>query len=150
MKNILFFFSILTTSLVSGQLPPPPPSMPTADNAILIDELIKVTEFESYFNSYCKNKIEQKAKENNWDEKKKQEIIKSIRFENFAKNTIYNNFARTSEKDLKSIIQIFTILNKKENLASTKFIITNSLIQENLEGYVKTLLNGDYLFLNKK
>lgn len=149
MKNILIFFSLFTISFFSAQIGPPPPSMPTTNNAILIDELIKVTEFENYFNSYCKNKVEQKAKESNWDESKKREIIKSINFERFATNTIYNNFARTSKKDLESTIQIFRMLNKKENLSSTKFIITNSLIQSNLDGYVKALLNGDYVFLNK-
>lgn len=150
MKNILIFFSVLTISLVSGQLPPPPPSMPTADNAILIDELIKVTEFENYFNSYCKNKVEQKAKENNWDEKKKQEIIKSIRFESFAKNTIYNVFSRNTKEDLEETIILLKKLNQKRNLSSTKLIVSNLIMQENLEGYVKTLLNGDYLFLNKR
>ncbi len=149
MKNILIFFSILTISLVSGQLPPPPPSMPTADKAILIDELIKVTKFENYFNSYCKNKVEQKAKENNWDEKKKQEIIKSIRFETFAKNTIYNVFSRNTKEDLEETIILLKKLNQKRNLSSTKLIVSNLIMQENLEGYVKTLLNGDYLFVNK-
>lgn len=76
-------------------------------------------------------------------------IIRSINFERFATNTIYNNFARNTKEDLKSIINVFKILNDKENLASTKFIITNSLMQKNLEGYVKALLRGDYIFLNK-
>ncbi|ALR30731.1 hypothetical protein ATE47_09410 [Chryseobacterium sp. IHB B 17019] len=147
MKNILLLLTFFVASFALAQAPPPP-SMPTEDNKILIDELIKVTEFENYFNSYCKNKVEQTAKENNWDDKKKQEIMKSIHFSQFT-DTIYNNFARNTKEDLKSIINVFKILNDKENLASTKFIITNSLMQKNLEGYVKALLRGDYIFLNK-
>lgn len=147
MKNILLLLTFFVASFALAQAPPPP-SMPTEDNKILIDELIKVTEFENYFNSYCKNKVEQTAKENNWDDKKKQEIMKSIYFSQFT-DTIYNNFARNTKEDLKSIINVFKILNDKENLASTKFIITNSLMQKNLEGYVKALLRGDYIFLNK-
>lgn len=147
MKNILLLLTFFISSVVFAQAPPPP-SMPTEDNKILIDELIKVTEFENYFNSYCKNKVEQTAKENNWDDKKKQEIVKSIHFSQFT-DTIYNNFARNNKEDLKSIINVFKILNDKENLASTKFIITNLLMQKNLEGYVKALLKGDYVFLNK-
>jgi len=147
MKNILLLLIFFVTSFILAQAPPPP-SMPTDDNKILIDELIKVTEFESYFNNYCKNKVEQAAKENNWDDKKKREIIKSIRFEGFATNTIYNNFARNTKEDLQETITLLKKLNEKENLSSTKFIIINLMIQNNLEGYVKSLLRGDYLFLN--
>lgn len=148
MKNILLLLTLFISSVAFAQAPPPP-SMPTADNEKLINELIKVTEFENYFNSYCKNKVEQTAKENNWDEKKKQEIIKSINFERFATNTIYNNFARNTKEDLEETISLIKKLNKKRNLSSTKLILSNFMIQNNLEGYVKALLRGDYLFLNK-
>ncbi|WP_426279160.1 hypothetical protein ACN9MN_08020 [Chryseobacterium sp. S-02] len=147
MKNILLLLTFFVTSFALAQAPPPP-SMPTEDNKILIDELIKVTEFENYFNNYCKNKVEQTTKENNWDDKKKQEIIKSIRFSEFTDN-IYNNFARNTKEDLEEIIILIKKLNQKRNLSSTKLIISNLMIQNNLEGYVKSLLRGDYLFLNK-
>lgn len=148
MKNIVLLLIFFISSVAFSQAPPSP-SMPTADNEKLIDELIKVTEFENYFNSYCKNKVEQTAKENNWDDKKKQEIIKSINFERFATNTIYNNFARNTKEDLEEIISLIKKLNQKRNLSSTKLIVSNFMIQTNLEGYVKALLKGDYLFLNK-
>lgn len=149
MKKIIVLFSLFSISIISAQVGPPPPSMPTNENEILIDELIKVTEFENYFNSYCKNKVEQTAKENNWDDKKKQEIIESINFERFATNTIYNNFARNTKEDLEEIINLIKKLNQKRNLPSTKLIVSNLMIQNNLEGYVRSLLRGDFLFLNK-
>lgn len=148
MKNILLLLTFFATSFTFAQAPPPP-SMPTEDNKILIDELIKVTEFENYFNSYCKDKIEQAAKEKNWDDKKKQEIIESIDFKRFATNTIYNNFARNTKEDLEEIISLIKKLNQKRNLSSTKLIVSNLLMQNNLEGYVKALLKGDYVFLKK-
>ncbi|MDO3427293.1 hypothetical protein QWT87_20645 [Chryseobacterium sp. APV1] len=147
MKNILLLLTFFISSVAFAQAPPPP-SMPTADKQILIDELIKVTEFENYFNSYCKNKVEQTAKENNWDDKKKQEIIKSIHFSQFT-DTIYNNFARNTKEDLEETISLIKKLNQKRNLSSTKLIVSNFMIQNNLEGYVRSLLRGDYIFLNK-
>lgn len=147
MKNILTILSLMIISLISAQAPPPP-SMPTNENKVLIDELIKVTEFENYFNSYCKNKVEQAAKENNWDDKKKQEIIKSIHFSQFTDN-IYNNFARNTKEDLEETISLIKKLNQKRNLSSTKLIVSNFMIQNNLDGYVRSLLRGDYVFLNK-
>jgi hypothetical protein len=147
MKNILLLLTFFVTSFAFAQAPPPP-SMPTDDNKVLIDELIKVTEFENYFTEYCKNKIEQSAKDNNWDDKKKQEIIKSIDFSIFT-DTIYNNFTRNTKEDLEETIALLQKINKNRNLSSTKFIVTNLMMQNNLEGYVKALLRGDYLFLNK-
>ncbi len=148
MKNILLLLSFFVTSLAFAQAPPPP-ATPTADNQILIDELIKVTEFENYFTSYCKNKVDQTAKENNWDDQKKQDIIKSINFKEFATNTIYNNFARNTKEDLEETIRLMKKLNQKRNLFSTKLIVSNFMIQNSLEGYVKSLIQGNYLFLNK-
>lgn len=143
MKNILFIMIFCVSSLVIAQAPPPP-SIPTADNKVLIDELIRVTEFENYFNNYCKTKVEQTAKENNWDEKKKQEISDSIDFSRFT-NTIYNVFARNTKEDLEDTINLLTKLNQKRNLTSSKLIISNFMMQNNLEGYIKALLKGDYI-----
>lgn len=106
MKNILVIISLFVASFAFAQVALPPPSMPTKENEVLINELIKVTEFENYFHSYCKNKVEQAAKENNWDDKKKLEIIKSINFERFKTNTIYNNFARNTKEDLEETIAL--------------------------------------------
>ncbi|MFS4431772.1 hypothetical protein [Chryseobacterium sp. S90] len=145
MKKIIVLFSLCSISIIFAQVGPPPPSMPTKENEVLINELIKVTEFENYFYSYCKNKVEQVAKENNWDDKKKQEIIKSINFERFKTNTIYNNFARNTKEDLEEAITLLKKLNQKRNLSSTKLVVSNLMMQSNLEGYVKTLLRGDYI-----
>ncbi len=144
MKNIVLLLTFFIASLTFAQTAPPPPSMPTADNKILIDELIKVTEFENYFTNYCKNKVEQAAKESNWDDKKKQELINSINFGSFT-NTIYNVFARNTKEDLEDTISLLKKLNQKRNLISSKLVVSNLMMQNNLEGYVKSLLKGNYI-----
>ncbi|ASW74631.1 hypothetical protein IQ37_04470 [Chryseobacterium piperi] len=146
MKKIILSSLLLTASFTLAQeLDPPPPATPTVENKIFIDELIKVTNFEKYFYNYCKNKIEQTAKENNWDEKKKQEIIKSIHFEQFN-NTIYNTFALYSKEELMNITGLFKSLNNK---SYPQLVPMSYVIQHNLEGFVIDLAQGDYLFLNK-
>lgn len=142
MKNILYILFFCISSVLFAQSPPPP-SIPTVDNKILIDELITVTEFENYFNNYCKSKVEQTAKENNWDDKKKQEIINSIKFKYFA-DTIYNAFASDSVKNLQLTIRLFTELNATRS-TMTKLVPINPMIQYNIEGFVKSLLQGKYI-----
>ncbi|KFF09929.1 hypothetical protein IW15_22015 [Chryseobacterium soli] len=113
--------------------------MPTNENKILIDKLIKVTDFEDYFNNYCKKKIEQTAKENNWDDKKKQEIVNSVNFERFNA-TIYNAFARDSKENLEDMIVLFRKLNENHNSSMIKLIPINAMIQYSLEGFVERLV----------
>ncbi|WP_131368609.1 hypothetical protein [Chryseobacterium soli] len=139
MKKIIVFFSLFAISLCSAQVAPPPPSMPTNENKILIDKLIKVTDFEDYFNNYCKKKIEQTAKENNWDDKKKQEIVNSVNFERFNA-TIYNAFARDSKENLEDMIVLFRKLNENHNSSMIKLIPINAMIQYSLEGFVERLV----------
>lgn len=149
MKNIILIISLFVTSFLSAQelLPPPPPAEPTKDNKVLIDELIRVTDFENYVYNYCKNRVEQAAKENNWDEKKKQEIITSIYFDQF-KNTIYNTFALFSKDELQDLTKLFKKLDtNKRNL---KLVPMSDAIQQNLEGFAKNIAQGEYIFLNNK
>lgn len=147
MKNIVFILTFFITPFVMAQelLPPPPPATPTADNKILIDKLIKVTKFENYFTNYCKKKIEQAAQENKWEDKKKQEIINSIHFEQFV-NTIYNTFALYSKEELIEITNLFKSLNNKNR---SQLVPVSYIIQHNLEGFAIDIIEGDYLFLNK-
>lgn len=147
MKNIVFILSLFITPFLSAQEASPPlPVTPTTENRILIDELIKVTGYEKYVNDYCIDKISQAAQDNNWDEKKKQEITKSIHFEQFT-DIIYNTFALYSKEELQNLIKAFERIN--QNKQSIKLIPISDTIQHNLEGFATDLIKGDYLFLNK-
>lgn len=140
MKNILFIFSLFITVWVTAQeVAPPSPAEPTTENKAIIDDLIKVVDFESYFYNYCKNKIEWTAKENNWDEKKKKEILNNIDFKRFN-STIYNAFARDSKKDLEDMILLFRRLNKNHNSSMIKLMPMSAMIQYSLENFVERLI----------
>lgn len=145
-KNILLTFFLFIISFTSAQIAPPAPAQPSTENKVLIDELIKVTNFEKYVYNYCVDKVSQTSQENNWDDKKKQEIIKSIYFNQFA-DTIYNTFALYSTEELQSLIKLFKKLeNSKRNI---QLVPMSDTIQHNLEGFATEITKGDYLFLNK-
>ncbi|UMQ41178.1 hypothetical protein MKS83_17465 [Chryseobacterium sp. Y16C] len=145
MKNILFVLTFCISSFVIAQeSAPPPPAEPTPENKILIDELIKVTEYENYFNNYCKNKVEQAAQEGNWNEKRKKEIIESIKFKYFN-NAIYNAFASDSKENLNQAIVLFKNLNSQRSDHILKTVPMNAMLQFNLDGFVKSLLHGKYM-----
>ena len=146
MKKFLVILSFCISSLIIAQAPPPP-SVPTEDNKVLIDELIRVTEFENYFNNYCKTKVEQAAKENNWDEKKKHEISNSINFRYF-KGSIYNSFSSDSKETLHNAVILFKNMNSTRKESVLKIVPINEMLQINLEGYVKSMLKGNYLISN--
>ena len=143
MKQIFFLLAFCVSSFAIAQAPPPP-SIPPADNKVLIDELIRVTEFENYFNNYCKTKVEQTAKENNWDEKKKQEIIESIKFKYFY-HSIYNAFASENKETLNNAIALFKNINNKKSDSFLKFVPINPMMQYNLEGFTSSLIKGNYI-----
>jgi hypothetical protein len=145
MKQIFFILAFCVSSFaIAQELAPPPVAVPNADNKILIDELIKVTEFENYFYNYCKNKVEQVAKENNWDEKKKQEIIESIKFKYFD-HSIYNAFASENKETLNNAIALFKNINNKKSDSFLKFVPINPMMQYNLEGFTSSLIKGNYI-----
>lgn len=148
MKNIFFILVFCISSLaIAQELAPPPPAEPTIENKILIDELIKITEYEKYFYDYCKNKVEQTAKENNWDEKKKNKIIESIKFKYFN-YSIHNAFALDSKESLNNAIILFKNLNSVRNETILKIIPINAMMQRNLDGFVESLLQEKYIINN--
>ena len=76
MKNILITLFIFFASILSAQIAPPPPQVEIKpEKKILVDELIKTTNFQNYVYNYCKSIISQYAKQNKWDDKKTQNII---------------------------------------------------------------------------
>jgi hypothetical protein len=141
MKNILTILSFFLFSFIWAQeVSPPSTSQPSVNKKIHIDELIKITEFENYFNDYCKRKIEEIAKKKNWDDEKKQKVVNSINF-NFYKNSIYNAFSFDSEENLKSIVELFKKINKDRNYSMSKLFPFDALMQYNLEGYIETVID---------
>ncbi|MBT2620148.1 MULTISPECIES: hypothetical protein [Chryseobacterium] len=145
MKKTLLTFSLLMASfLFSQDVNPPTVNKPSANNKILVDQLIESTDFENYFMAYCKRKIEQAAKNKNWDNSKKQKIISSVDFKLY-KDTIYNAFSFDSDEDLKSMVDLFKKINKDRNYSMSKLFPFDALMQYNLEGYVETVIDEKYI-----
>lgn len=141
MRCILAVLLLVCSTVCKAQDGPPPMAMPTENNKVLIDEVIKVTNYESYFRDYCLEKINQYATAHKWTAKKKEEIIKSIDFKYFN-STVYNQYAFHSTEDLKKLIELFRELNKNK---VQKLVVTSDMVQGNLELFAQSVIEGKYV-----
>ncbi len=139
---IAFFLFALN---VSGQTdsPPPPMAMPPDSSVILVDKIIEVTKHEKYFVDYCTKKVKDYSKKNGWTQEKTDKILKSIKFDHYN-STIYNSYAFYSIDQLKSILDALTILNK-DTKGAMPMILTNSMMQSNLELFADNIIKGEYV-----
>ena len=72
-----------------------------------------------------------------------EEVLESIKF-NYYDQTIYNSYAFYSTKQLKKLLEALTLLN--DNSKNNKqMIVTNSMMQDNLELFVSNLIQGKYV-----
>ncbi len=121
---------------------PPPPAMPSESNTVLIDKIIEVTNHKKFFTDYCTKKVKEYAGKSNWEEAKIKKILASLDFHDYN-FSIYNSYAFYSETQLKNLLTILTDLAKTKN--SSQFILTNDMMQSNLDLYIENLLEGKYL-----
>ena len=145
MRKIILLSLLLSVLTIYGQQNPPPPAKPNSENKILIDDLIKVTEYENFFNQYCLMKIRRVSNEEKWTEKHKKDIIESIKFKYFS-GTIYNAFSFTPNSELKEMIEFYRKINKTAKYH--KYIIANEMMMNNLEGFADSLVKGKYVTSN--
>ena len=142
MKKTLLLLLILFSVKIFSQQNPPPVAAPTADNKVLIDELIKVTEYENFFKQYCLMKIRRVSYEQKWTEEYKKDVIESINFKYYL-GTIYNAFSFTEKKDLQRMVDFYKEINKTAR--HHKYVITNEMMANNLEGFADSLVKGKYI-----
>jgi hypothetical protein len=142
-QSIVFLFLFIYFSKVLGQVPPPPPAMPTDSNTLLIDKIILVTNHEKYFIDYCSKKILTYSKENNWTQEKTDQILRSAKFK-YYNSTIYNSYAFYSTSQLTKLLDILTDLSKTVR-TSQIFILTNQMMQSNLDLFVNSVIEGKYV-----
>ena len=139
---LLFFLNIV----VPGQTNPPPMAMPKDSNAILVDKIIEITNHEKYFIDYCSKKVKNYAQENSWTPEKTNEILGSIKFK-YYKSTIYNSYAFYSTDQLRKLLDVLTSLNNNSK-NSMPMILTNSMMQSNLDLFIKSVIEGKYVTKN--
>ena len=146
MKKVFYLFILLLSVKSFAQIGPPPPSYPTENNKVLIDKLVETADFKNYIKNYIFDRVNLASRIEKWDENKKTEILKSYRNERLD-DAIYNAFSNYSTEELQSLIDIFKKINpkRKSNLLPMPFIL-----QIRMEGYAKSLINGDFLYLNEK
>lgn len=150
MKNILLLLTFFVTSFTLAQefTSPPPPKIEIAtDKKVLVDELIKVTNFENYVYNYCKSIISQYAQQDKWEDSKTQQILENSNFKYFNQ-MLYYTFKDDSKEDLKNLIKSFKQINQKRT--PDQFLIPNDFqIQKDLIQFTINVMQGQYL-LNKK
>jgi hypothetical protein len=122
-------------------------AMPKDSSVTLVDKIIEITNHEKYFVDYCTKKVNEFAGTNNWSPEKRSEILKSIKFK-YYNSTIYNSYAFYSPEQLKKLIEILTMLNN-ETKYSLRMILTNSMMQNNLDLFVESVIEGKYVTKNE-
>ena len=138
-----FLFTLPLSSTTYCQGPPPAMAMPSDNNRLLIDSIISVTNHEKYFTDYCTKHILAYAKENTWSPEKTNEITNSIKFKYYS-STIYNAYANYSTSQLKTLLDAMTLMSETTDKWQN-FILTNDMMQSNLDLHVSSLIQGKYV-----
>lgn len=146
-RALYFIVSLFFVGITAfGQTNPPPMAMPKDSSIILVDKIIEVTKHEKYFVDYCTKKVNNYAIENNLTPERTRQILESIKFK-YYNSTIYNSYAFYSIDQLKAVVNTLTLLNNsaKSNLT---MVLTNSMMQSNLDLFVDGVIKGKYVTTN--
>ena len=110
--------------------------MPSNENKQLIDKIIEVTDYESYFNKYCITYISNVAKKENWSNERLEKAKGLVSLSSFKFN-IYNWSSNYSNAQLKEYLESY-----KKNKKSKKknFLIENPNIAKALESKTKQFI----------
>jgi hypothetical protein len=143
----LFILSFLFfTATTVAQVAPPAMAMPAKTNLALVNKIIEVTKHEQFFRIYCIQKVKANAQEHKWSSKKTNQILESIQFK-YYNSTIYNSYAWYSKEQLEKLLEVLTLLNTDTKNGNT-LVLTNVMMQHNLDGFVKELIEGRYVEKN--
>lgn len=145
MKKTFYILLLFISFKAFAQAGPPPPSYPTKQNKVLIDKLVETVGYKEYIYNYCIDRINLATRLEKWDENKKNEIIKSIHLEKMD-DAIYNSFSNYTKEELQILIDSFS---KMETKRKSKLVPMPSILNVRMEGFSKSLIKGDYLYLNE-
>jgi len=146
MKKTFYILLLFISLKAFAQVAPPPSAYPPQQNKVLIDKLVEIVGFKNYILNYCIDRIDLAARLEKWDENKKKEIIKSIHLEEMD-DAIYNSFSNYTKEELQILIDSFS---KMEPKRKSKLVPMPSILNVRMEGFSKSLIKGDYLYLNEK
>ena len=144
MKKNYFLFLVLlmfVPSLCISQTSVAKAPMPTQQNTIIVNKIIDVTNYKTYFVDYCLTKINETAYTEKWDEQKTVQITETINFKNF-RDAIYNMFAFYNEVELEALLKEY---QKNTAYQTTNVMTTNKVLLNNLDIYAKDVVTVKYL-----
>ena len=140
MKKLTILFLLI--SIFNFAQSPPPPAMPKGGQIALIDEFVKVSNYEESLKKFGTNYMYSKMfrYENGKNirvlsKEKAEEIINNFDFNSFKNNSIYNAFSFVSEENLKILIEFYKTVNGKIDKSGGMFI-NNNVIMTNFTGYL--------------
>jgi hypothetical protein len=115
--------------------------MPTQQNTIIVNKIIDVTNYKTYFVDYCLTRINETAYKEKWNEQKTVQITETINFKNF-RDAVYNMFAFYNEVELETLLKEY---QKNTAYQTTNVMTTNKVLLNNLNIYAKDVVTGKYL-----
>jgi hypothetical protein len=145
MKNLIRLFTIFILFLISpickAQTFEEPPKMAMAsnENEPLIDKIIEITSYESYFKNYCIDFVAKTAKQEKWTKEKSESVKAKINFTEFKVQKLYNWLAGYSTKELN---EYFGLYKKDKKRKTNNIIMDNQNITKHLEWYAQRLIQN--------
>ncbi|MFV8464715.1 hypothetical protein [Flavobacterium sp. LB1P62] len=112
---------------------PPKMAMPSEENKDLINRIIKITEYNKYFEKVCLDYLKNKVKTENWSKEKYETLKNNINLERF-KYKIFNTLSNYNSEQLKDLIKKYENNKKSQN---RNLLIENKIIDEGLKSHVK-------------
>ncbi|OXB03939.1 hypothetical protein [Flavobacterium pectinovorum] len=147
MKKNYFLFLVLlmfVPAICISQTSVAKAPMPTQQNTIIVNKIIDVTNYKTYFVDYCLTKINETAYKEKWNEQKTVQITETINFKNF-RDAVYNMFAFYNEVELETLLKEY---QKNTAYQTTNAMTTNKVLLNNLDIYAKDVVEGKYLLAN--
>lgn len=133
---LLMFAPSVCISQTSANAP-----MPTQQNTIIVNKIIDVTNYKTYFVDYCLTRINETAYKEKWNEQKTVQITETINFKNF-RDAVYNMFAFYNEVELETLLKEY---QKNTAYQTTNVMTINKVLLNNLDIYAKDVVTGKYL-----
>lgn len=133
MKNTVLMIFIMKMAYSQE---PPTLAMPTDENKILIDSLVKTSMLKTYFVKHASDKIYYQGWKKEWSDKQIAERENKISFEKFSEETfIYNAFAEFAKKELETLIAFSIKMN--QGLQEPKILFTVPMLEQNIDVFIE-------------
>lgn len=141
MRFCLTFLTFIIPFISFAQNPPPM-SMPKGNQIALIEEFVKVSNYEESLKKFGMEYMYSKMfrYENGENirvltKEQAERILNNFDFKSFKESSIYNSFSFVTEQNLKTLLNIYKTLNGKIDKSSGLFINNNTIIT-NFTGYL--------------